>query len=114
MRMSSGWFGLPQPRQIPDAWFDRVHRLLCLSRWTGIDLPSLDLFLRQLCGNTLDMNALRHLAVLVDLRDRTEAPLDVLCAVFSELDGSAAIGAGDDPLQPASLLTKCRRGRRPG
>lgn len=95
---------------IPDTWFDRVHRLLCLSRWTGIDLPSLDLVLRQLCDNTLDQNALRRLAVLVDLRDRTQAPLDVLCALFSEVDGTAALGAGDEPLNPASLFDRVFNG----
>jgi len=97
---------------IPDAWFDRVHRLLCLSRWTGLDLPSLDLFLRQLCGNTLDLNALRRLAVLVDLRDRTGAALDELCAILSELDGEAALGAGDDLQNPASLFDRVFNGDR--
>ena len=97
---------------IPDAWFDRVHRLLCLSRWTGIDLPSLDLALRQICANTLDLNALQRLAVLVDLRERTQAPSDVLCALFAELDGAAALGAGDDPLQPASLFDRVFNGDR--
>jgi len=31
-------------KAIQDAWFDRVHRILCLSRWSGIDLLSLDRF----------------------------------------------------------------------
>ena len=97
-------------KAVPDAWFDRVHRLLCLSRWTSIDLTALDLFLRQLCGNTLDANALRRLAVIVDLRDRTKAPMDVLCAVFGEIDGEAALGAGDDPDNPASLFDRVFNG----
>ncbi len=94
---------------IQDAWFDRVHRILCLSRWSGIDLLSLDLVLRQLCGNTLDSNALRRIAVLVSLRDATKAPLDVLCAVFGELDGAAALGAGDGD-SPASLFDRVFNG----
>jgi len=97
-------------KEIPDAWFDRVHRLLCLSRWTGVDLPSLDLVLRQVCSNTLDLNALRRVAVLVDMRDRTKAPIDVLCSLFGELDGTAALGAGDDPQQPASLFDRVFNG----
>ena len=95
---------------IPDAWFDRVHRLLCLSRWIGIDLPSLDLVLRQICGNALDLNALRRLAVLVDLQAQTKAPMDVLCALFGEIDGEAALGAGDDPKRAASLFDRVFNG----
>jgi hypothetical protein len=102
------WRG--ESNEIPDAWFDRVHRLLCLSRWTGIDLPSLDLVLRQLCQNTLDLHALRCLAVLVDLRERTGATIAVLCSLFGELDGSAALGAGEDPTQPASLFDRVFNG----
>jgi hypothetical protein len=102
------WSDASKP--IPDEWFDRVHRLLCLSRWTGIHLTSLDLVLRQLCNNTLDLNALRRLAVLVDLRDRTQAHFDVLCALFAEIDGPAALGAGDDPLNPASLFDRVFNG----
>ncbi len=97
-------------KPIPDEWFDRVHRLLCLSRWTGIHLPALDLVLRQLCNNKLDLTALRRLAVLVDLHDRTKAPFDVLCALFAEIDGPAALGAGDDPLNPASLFDRVFNG----
>ena len=97
---------------IPDAWFDRVHRLLCLSRWTRIDLSSLDLVLRQLGRNTIDINALRYLAVVFDLRDRTNSSIDVLCSLFAELDGSATLGAGDDPLQPASLFDRVFNGDR--
>jgi hypothetical protein len=89
---------------IPAAWFDRAHRLLCLARWTGLELSSLDLVLRQLCDSTLDAQALRRLAVLVDLRERTGAEIPLLCALFSELDGSATLGAGDDPKQAASLF----------
>ena len=95
---------------IPSAWFDRVRRLLCLSRWTGIDLTTLDLVLRQLCGNTLDTNALRCLAVLVNLRERTGATIEVLCSLFGELDGSAALGSGDDPKSPASLFDRVFNG----
>ena len=96
--------------EIPSAWFDRVHRLLCLSRWTGIEAPVLDLVLRQLCQGTLDLNALRRLAVLADLRERTGAAIDVLCSLFSELDGGAALGGGDDPNQPASLFDRTFNG----
>jgi len=103
------WSG-PASATIPAAWFDRVHRLLCLSRWSGVDLPSLDLVLRQLCSNTLDANALRRLALLVDLRERTQASIDVLCSLLSEIDGSAALGAGDDPEQPASLFDRVFNG----
>ena len=96
------WNGAQEP--IPAAWFDRVHRLLCLSRWTGITLGTLDLTLRQLCDYTLARKALRCLAVLVDLRERTGASLEQLCALIGELDGGAALGAGDDPKQAASLF----------
>lgn len=95
---------------IPNAWLDRVHRLLCLSRWSGIDVPSLDLVLRQLCYNSLDTNALRRLALIVDLRERTQAPLDVLCALLLEVDGSAALGTGDDPEQAAGLFDRVFNG----
>jgi hypothetical protein len=103
------WSGAPS-QAIPDAWFDRVHRLLCLSRWSGVDLPPLDLALRQLCGSTLDANALRRIAVLVDLRERTQSTIEALCALVSEIDGSAALGAGDDPEQPASLFDRVFNG----
>jgi hypothetical protein len=99
----------PSVNPIPDAWFDRVHRLLRLSRWSGIDLITLDLILRQLCGNTLDVNALRRIGALVSLRESTKAPFDVLCAVFSELDGNAALGAGDGD-DPASLFDRVFNG----
>ncbi|MGA2411667.1 MAG: Tc toxin subunit A, partial [Candidatus Binataceae bacterium] len=101
-------------RPIPPAWFDRVHRLVCLSRWTGVDLAILDLVLRQLCRNKLDENALRTLAVLVDLRERTGAAIEVLCCLFGELGGSAALGAGNDPAQPASLFDRVFNGAAAG
>jgi len=96
---------------IPAQWFDRVLRVIRLSRWTGIDLISLDLALRQLASNQLDGSALRRLAVLVELRERTGASLEVLCALFAELDGSgAALGGGEDPKVPASLFDRVLNG----
>jgi hypothetical protein len=99
-----------EPKQIPPAWFDRVYRLLCLSRWTGIDVASLDLVLRLLCDNTIDVNALHRLAVLVDLRDRTGQDIELLTCLFAELDADAALGAGDDPARPASLFDRVFNG----
>lgn len=102
------WRGAGQG--IPPAWFDRVHRLLRLSRWIGVDLIDLDLALRQLCDGKLDGRALRHLAVLVDLRDRTGEPIDALCAILGELGGDAALGASDDPATPGSLFDRVFNG----
>lgn len=102
------WSVAGQP--IPDAWFDRVQRLLRLSRWTGVDLLSLDLVLRQLCNNTLDAGALRYLAVVVDLQKRTGADIDVLCGLIGDLDRAAALGASDDPQVPASLFDRVFNG----
>src|SRR5207253_3086812 len=103
--------GSSRTQTIPKEWFDRAHRLLTLSRWTGIDLISADLVLRQLCGNRLDAAALRRLAVVVDLRDGTGAPIDVLCSLLADLDdASATLGASDDPLTPASLFDRVYNG----
>src|SRR5262249_51250878 len=82
---------------VPEDWFDRVQRLVRLARWTGIDILDLDLILRRVCGNKLDHSALRRLAILVDLRDRTGTALDILCGLFDEISGESALGAGDQP-----------------
>ncbi len=54
--------------------------------------------------------ALRHLAVLVDLRERTNADIETLCALLGDLDGDGALGAGEDPKEPASLFDRIFNG----
>ncbi|MEO5874765.1 MAG: Tc toxin subunit A, partial [Streptosporangiaceae bacterium] len=53
---------------VPFAWYERAHRLIRLTRMTGLTLTELDLVLTSCCSARLDPAALRALAVVVRLR----------------------------------------------
>src|SRR5206468_4057998 len=53
----------------------------------------LDLILRSCCQHQLDAVAIRTIAVIKQLHDRSELPIDVLCSFFGPLN---TLGIGDE------------------
>ena len=82
---------------IPAAWFDRVNRLVRLSRWIGVGLTDLDRILRCCCDAVLDDEAIQTIAVIIALRERTDLDLDVLCALWGDVD-PFGVGDADTPI----------------
>lgn len=78
---------------IPWQWFERVNRFVRLAQWIGFSFTELDLILRDCCGNQLDAAALRTIAVVKQLRDRYELPVDRLCSLFAPIN---TVGMGDE------------------
>lgn len=93
---------------VPDAWFERVHRLIRLSKKTGISLTDLDLMLRDLCGHTLDDNAIVKVAVVQRLVNQYDLKVDEVCAFFHTLNST---GYGSDELEPADLFNRLFNGK---
>ncbi|MGH3568799.1 MAG: hemopexin repeat-containing protein, partial [Pseudonocardia sp.] len=73
-------------KPIPAAWFERVNRLVRLSRLTGLSLSDTDLVLRTCCDNRLDAAALRTVAAVVYLHRTFELPADVTAALLAPVD----------------------------
>ncbi|MEZ4712470.1 MAG: hemopexin repeat-containing protein [Caldilineaceae bacterium] len=70
---------------IPTAWFGRVNRFVRLAHWIGFSLTELDMVLRDCCGHQLDAAALRTVAVVKQLRDRYELPVDRVCSLLAAM-----------------------------
>ncbi|MCB9713935.1 MAG: hypothetical protein H6712_08785 [Myxococcales bacterium] len=92
---------------LPAAWLDRANRLLRLAGWTGLELRSLDLVLRTLCGNVLDDAALRRLALVRSLAERHGVEVELVCGLLGDID---SLGASDDPLHAASPFDRVFNG----
>ncbi|WP_326558464.1 hemopexin repeat-containing protein [Micromonospora sp. NBC_01796] len=82
---------------VPVEWFERVSRFVRLARRTGLTPTELDLVLRGCCGNRLDGDALRVLAVVLRLRDQLSLPVEVVCSLAAPMD---TIGIGPDGNSP--------------
>ncbi|HEU5102570.1 MAG TPA: hemopexin repeat-containing protein, partial [Roseiflexaceae bacterium] len=91
-------------QSIPPAWFERVGRFIRLANKIGLSFSDLDLILRSCCNNNLDSTAngdnnnrdsaaIRTIAVIKQLHDRYELPIDVVCSFFSPLN---TLGIGDE------------------
>src|SRR5262249_47369278 len=88
----------PDGSDIPLDWYDRVSRFVRLARRTGLSLTDLDLVLRTCCDNRLDGAALRTVAVVLDLRDRLDLSVAVVCSLAAPMD-TLGLDATTDPTQ---------------
>lgn len=78
---------------IPVAWFERVSRFVRLANKSGLSFSDLDLILRSCCHNQLDAAAIRTIAVIKQLHDHYELPVDVACSLVRPIN---TLGIGDD------------------
>jgi hypothetical protein len=93
--------------EIPDAWFDRVQRLIRLQKKIGLSFMELDLMLRTCCQSdsdqsNLDGQAIQKIAVIKQLHDRYEIAIDVVCSFFRPMN---LLGIGDGP-EPEDLFNR--------
>ena len=87
---------------VPLAWFDRADRFIRLAQKIGWTLSDLDLLLRNCCNNQLNHEALTVLAIIQQLKLKFDRPIDVLCALFSDI---TVLGQGDGD-EPADLFNR--------
>lgn len=102
----------PTTTLIPNAWFDRVQRLIRLHHKTGLSLTDLDLILRTCCQSEssqsdLDGVAIQKMAVIKAFCDRYEIAVDVACSLFSPMNN---LGIGDAD-EPADLFNRVFNGK---
>nr|WP_277875294.1 hemopexin repeat-containing protein [Alkalinema sp. FACHB-956] len=102
----------PTTTLIPNAWFDRVQRLIRLHHKTGLSLTDLDLILRTCCQSKsgqgdLDGVAIQKMAVIKSFCDRYEIAVDVACSLFSPMNN---LGIGDAD-EPADLFNRVFNGK---
>ena len=91
----------------PSAWFERCSRFIRLAKKTGFSFTDLDLMLRACCGNRLDAEAIRRIAVIRQIGVKYEAPVDVVCAFFSDIN---SLGIGDEE-EPQDLFNRTFNGK---
>ena len=101
------------PEFEPWQWLERVNRFVRLAHAVGMPFTELDQVLRTLCGNVLNREALRTLAVVRYLASTLELPLDVVCGLVAPMD-TVGIGDGDVPGRPVRPHVQRPVGRRRG
>jgi hypothetical protein len=92
---------------VPDAWFERAHRLIRLSKKTGLSITDLDIILRDVCGSTLDESAILKIAVIKNIADTNDMPVDEVCAFFATIN---TIGHSEEK-DAADLFDRLLNGR---
>ncbi|SPL95787.1 unnamed protein product [[Actinomadura] parvosata subsp. kistnae] len=73
-------------RGTTSGWYDRVSRIVRLSRWTGLGLADLDRVLTTCCGGTLDAAALRATALVVHLQRGYDLTVDEVCGLVTAVE----------------------------
>ncbi len=73
-------------KAVPQAWFERVSRFVRLARKAGLTLGDADIVLRRCCGNKINAEALRTLAVVVHLSRGLALPIDVITSLTGPID----------------------------
>ncbi|WP_371786040.1 hemopexin repeat-containing protein [Streptosporangium subroseum] len=88
--------------EIPPDWFDRVNRFVRLARRLGMPFGDLDLVLAACCGNRLDAEALRTIAVVVHVSRTLKLPVAVTVSLAGPMPaGLAAELFAEVPEPPA-------------
>nr|WP_296377288.1 hemopexin repeat-containing protein [Pseudonocardia sp.] len=91
---------------VPWQWFERTARFVRLAGKIGMSFTDLDLVLRTCCGNVIDGAALRVTAMIRNLQDLYQLPLDVVCSLVAPMSTS---GIGDADI-PADLFDRTFNG----
>ncbi|MEV4316133.1 hemopexin repeat-containing protein [Actinocrispum sp. NPDC049592] len=73
-------------KAVPQAWFERVSRFVRLARKAGLALGDADIVLRRCCGNKINAEALRTLAVVIHLSRTLTLPIDVITSLTGPID----------------------------
>ena len=91
---------------IPENWFDRAHRLIRLSKITGISISDLDLIIRDCCKDSLNTESLKRIAIIKNLGTAFDLKIDETCALFSIMSN---VGHGDEDF-PSDLFNRVFNG----
>ncbi|RIK36816.1 MAG: hypothetical protein DCC55_26150, partial [Chloroflexi bacterium] len=78
---------------IPLEWFDRANRFVRLANKIKFSFADLDLILRTCCQHKLDPEAIQTIAIVKQLHDLYDLPVDVVCSFFAPLN---TLGIGDE------------------
>ncbi|MCO6477406.1 MAG: hypothetical protein J5I94_12325 [Phaeodactylibacter sp.] len=86
-------------------WFlriSRASRFIRMAKQTGISFIALDTILRTCCRNTLDEEAIKIIAIIKQIQDNYELPIDQVCAFIGNID---ILGIGDEDA-PVDLFNR--------
>ncbi|MGA9378239.1 MAG: Tc toxin subunit A, partial [Phormidium sp.] len=89
---------------IPISWYERVNRFIRLAKKIQLSFTDLDIILRSCCNNKLDAEldaelnakAIKNIAVVKQIHDLYELPIDVVCSFFSDIN-ILGIGSENEP-----------------